>query len=281
MLDSLDKSIQYSFCEKLGIPYPKTIIVKHQDDIEIIHSIHLPLIIKPNRRDDLKGDIFRNTTVYTTEHLEEITQNLKQYLNKGFSFLVSEIIPGDGSNIYAYIGYRRKSGEITNEWTGKKLSQFPNDFGVFSSASNQAPEIIQEQGRKLLEGMNLTGIVEPEFKYDYRDKKYKLMEINLRSTMWHRTGNLSGVNIQYTQYLDATGQKIPIQQQEKKRNIHYVYFKHELYNLLTRKNYFSTFWTNLIRSDETHFAVFQLTDIKPAFVDLKSLFFCLLKGVFQ
>ena len=64
------------------------------------------------------------------------------------------------------------------------------------------------QGRKLLNGMDIKGIAQPEFKYDFRDQKYKLMEINLRSMMWHRVGNLSGVNLQYSQYLDALGEKV-------------------------------------------------------------------------
>ena len=64
--------------------------------------------------------------------------------------MASEIIPGDGSNIYAYVGYRSKSGKIINEWTGRKLSQYPDDFGVFSSASNEAPDDVLIQGEYYL-----------------------------------------------------------------------------------------------------------------------------------
>jgi len=63
------------------------------------------------------------------------------------------------------------------------------------------------QGRTLLNGMDIKGIAQPEFKYDSRDKKYKLTEINLRSMMWHKMGNLSGVDLHYSQYLDALGKK--------------------------------------------------------------------------
>ena len=60
---------------------------------------------------------------------------LKKHINQGISFSISEFIPGNDSNIYAYVGYRSKSGKILNEWIGKKLSQYPNKVGVFSSAS--------------------------------------------------------------------------------------------------------------------------------------------------
>jgi predicted ATP-grasp superfamily ATP-dependent carboligase len=79
--------------------------------------------------------------------------------------------------------------------------------------------------------MNIYGIAEPEFKYDHRDGKYKLTEINLRSMMWHRVGNLSGVNIQYSQYLDALGKTVPHQDQLKNKNIHFVYLRHEIINI--------------------------------------------------
>lgn len=278
IIESLDKYHQYSCCEQLGIPYPKTVQLNHPGDMDKISCIQFPILIKPTKRDDLKTDVFRNLQLDTRHDLEKNIELLNDYLNAGVSFIASEIILGDGSNIYAYVGYRNKFGRIVNEWTGKKLAQFPHDFGVFASASNQAPDIVRDQGRALLHGMDLMGIVEPEFKYDSRDGKYKLMEINLRSMMWHRVGNLSGVNIQYTQYLDAIGEEASLQHQYKKTDIHLVYFKHELYNLLTRSNYLHVFYNNIFKSNETHFAVFSADDIFPCMIDMKIVLRKILRG---
>lgn len=210
-----------------------------------------------------KIDVFRNFLIKDENHLAEFRLKIVEPISEGVSFLASEIIPGNGNNIYAYVGYRSKKGVILNEWIGKKLAQFPDDFGVFSSGSNEAPEIVREQGRKLLEGMNLFGIAEPEFKYDHRDGKYKLMEVNLRSMMWHRVGNLSGVNLQYTQWLDALGMKTEKQRQELTRKIHFVYLQYEILNLLGRKSYWKTFRYNLLKGDEVFFAELQRKDIFP------------------
>lgn len=262
-----DKYVQYSYCEKLGVPYPKTIEIRKKEDIENLENIQFPILLKPNKREDLKKKVFRNLALKSPEDVEKNRQRLEHYLDSGISFLASEIIPGDGSCIYAYVAYRDCNGRILNEWTGKKLSQYPNDFGVFSSASNEAPEQVLIQGRTLLNGMNIIGIAQPEFKYDFRDKKYKLMEINLRSMMWHRVGNLSGVNLQYSQYLDATGEKINLQTQIKNKDVHFVYFKHEIINLITRRKYFKIFRKNLLDSDETHLAIYDKKDIKPFLID--------------
>lgn len=274
LLDCLDKYFQYQVCEKLNIPYPKTIILDKVDDFKNIKNIMFPIIIKPRKRDDLNTGIFRNLIISNENELFKYEGEIKDFLNKGFSFLVSEVIPGEADdNIYAYVAYRNKKGEILNEWVGKKISQYPDDYGVFSSVANEAPEIIREQGRKLLEGMNLQGICEPEFKYDYRDKKYKLMEVNLRSTMWHRLGNLTGVNLQYTQYLDALGEAdVKRQQQDLSKRIHFCYLNHEVMNLFFRKKYFKKFIRNIFKSDKTYFAFYDLKDIRPFLVSLFRLF---------
>ncbi|KKG09425.1 hypothetical protein [Methanosarcina sp. 2.H.A.1B.4] len=267
LLTCLDKYIQYSYCEKLGVPYPKTILLQKKDDLENIKTIQFPVLLKPNKREDLRRKVFRNLKIENPEDLKKVQKEIENYLDTGIKFLASEIIPGNGDCIYAYVGYRDQKGRTLNEWTGKKLSQYPDNFGVFSAASNEAPEEVLVQGRTLLNGMDIKGIAQPEFKYDFRDKKYKLMEINLRSMMWHRVGNLSGVNLQYSQYLDALGKKVSPQVQVKNKNIHFLYMKHEIKNLIMQRKYLRTFLKDIIESDETHFAVFDRKDIKPFLKD--------------
>jgi predicted ATP-grasp superfamily ATP-dependent carboligase len=269
LLECLDKFNQYKYCEILGIPYPKTLEIRTPEDIAGISGFMYPCLIKPKKKPDKNLNIFKNLYLQNDQDLKKSETLLKELILKGVSFIVSEIIPGDGSNIYAYVGYRNKNGKILNEWTGKKLSQYPDDFGVFASASNSAPEEILVQGRTLLNGLDLKGIAEPEFKYDVRDGKYKLTEINLRSMMWNRVGNLSGVKIQYTQYLDATGGQVPAYRQEKTKDIHFVYLRHEIINLMARRGYYKTFFHNLFRGDKRYLALFDRTDLKPFIFSFK------------
>jgi predicted ATP-grasp superfamily ATP-dependent carboligase len=265
---SLDKNVQYACCAKLGIPYPRTVSLSEKEDFIRISDLKFPIIIKPSRRDDLSLSVFRNLYISAPEKLDDHKEMLLGHVGKGVAFLASEFIPGDDTMIFAYTGYRSNGGEILNEWIGKKLTQFPDRYGVFSSASNEAPEVVRVQGRALLDGMDLAGIVEPEFKFDKRDGKYKLMEINLRSMMWHRTGNLSGVHLQYSQWLDALGAPVSMQRQSMSPRVHYVYMKHELINLLSRKGYWKYFRHNVFGGERVEFAVFDRHDLKPFIYDL-------------
>lgn len=275
VLQNLDKYVQYSYCEKYDIPYPKTKNIQTIEDIEKIEGMMFPVLVKPNKRNDINTDVFRSLFLDTIDDYNKNIGALKYFINKNITFLASEFIPGDDTNIYAYVGYCSQDGKILNEWIGKKLTQYPDNFGVFSSGSNQAPEIIREQGRKLFEVMDLKGICEPEFKYDSRDGKYKLMEINLRSMMWHRVGNLSGVNIQYSQYLDAIGEDVSRQIQNQEVKVHYIYMKHEIQNLVFRKDYWKHFNNNVFGCGKREFAVYDKKDIKPLLFDLIDL----LKGL--
>lgn len=264
-----DKYEQYIACEKLGVPYPQTLKIKTINDLTKLESFLWPVILKPTSRHDLTTNVFRSLILQDKQDLDQRVNQLSRFISEGINFLASEIIPGDGSNIYAYTSYRSKKGKILNEWIGKKLSQYPDDFGVFSSASNSAPIKILEQGRILADGMDLYGICQSEFKFDSRDNKYKLMEINLRSDMWHRTGNRAGVHIQYTQWLDAIGE-IPPKEMQTNKNIHYIYYKHELINLFTRRDYAKVFKYNFWGGDERSFAVLDKQDSRPFLHDIPS-----------
>jgi len=264
---SLDKYTQYTWCDRLGVPRPKTLEIRTVEDIDTISEITYPVLVKPRTRLDEKIKIFRNLHLRDEQDLSTNKDALKNFVLSGVSFIASEIVPGDGSNIYAYVGYRNREGRILNEWTGKKLSQYPDDFGIFSSASNRAPVEVLDQGRTLLNGMDLQGIAEPEFKYDCRDGKYKLMEINLRSMMWNRVGYLSGVNLHYTQYADATGGEVPSYRQEKTKDIHLVCLKHEISNLIARRGYADIFYHNLFGGDTTSVALFDMQDLRPFLVN--------------
>lgn len=249
------KDVQYKFCEKLGIPYPQTVYVCAKADLVNLEELQYPILIKPCQ----SVQEFRNWIINNDVELASIKTKIAPYLQHGIKFLFSELIPGEGDQIYAYMCYRSKGGNLLGEWTGKKLAQFPNNFGVFSSAKAVNNKELMTQGRKLVEGMHLTGLVEPEFKYDARDKTYKLMEVNLRSMMWNRVGALNGMPLHYIQYLDACGFPLP-SFEFNATDTHYIYKQYELLNLLHRKEYYKIYKRNVYGGSDQVYALCQQGD---------------------
>jgi len=263
VIQASDKFFQYETCERIGVPYPKTVNAKATEDLDSIESLVFPLLIKPSTRKDLTVDVFRTLYLETPEKYQEAKTRLAELINKGVEFVISEYIPGDDTNIYAYTCFRNENGEFLNEWTGKKLTQYPDNYGVFCSASNEAADEVLTQGRALVAALEAYGIVEPEFKFDYRDGKFKLMETNLRSMMWHRTGSISGVKLHETQFKYATGQAITHYKQDKSKSIHFVLMLHEIPNLIARKGYWKHFKHNVWGGEKRVWAIFEWRDIKP------------------
>jgi len=258
------KSKQYDFCKKYDIAHPRT------ENLEAYLSsqerkLAYPLLIKPDAwsQNALQHKVFKTLILNTEEELNEQAAMLFELIHKGVNLLITEVIPGDDDAIYGYVAYRSKSGEILNEWMWRKLSQHPEGYGVFSTISNQGTESIKELGRDVFHKMNLQGINEIEFKYDSRDSQYKYIETNFRTPMLIRLGHLTGVDVCYTQYLDALGITPKTQAQNQDEIIHYVVFRSELQNLAARAGYATKFWHNIFGSDRTYFSLFDSSDMGP------------------
>jgi D-aspartate ligase len=258
-----DKDEQYRAAARCGVPVPAWRVVTYPLDYQdkTWMYAHVPHIIKPLRRK--RGERFRNIVTSNAIDLrrgEQVTMRTP--------YLVSEVVPPTQDSIFAYTCYRSSEGKILAEWVGHKLNQYPDDFGVFSSAENTAPDIIRNYGRRLVEEMDLYGIVEPEFRKDWHDGEYKLMEVNLRSAMWHRVGALSGVNLPMVQWCDMTGQPIPDHVQHQNPRIVYKYGHHEIINTLrgrpTRPGRSSLAGT-------VHWAFWNPDDLRPWLADTRRL----------
>ncbi|PAJ74473.1 hypothetical protein CJF42_10190 [Pseudoalteromonas sp. NBT06-2] len=272
LIKSLDKSFQYELCEEIGVPYPKSINLNAVEDLKLSHKLMYPLLIKPVTRQDLTINVFRNAFIEQERDWVSIRKELEGFIEQGVTFMLSEFVPGDDTNIYAYTSVQDRQSNVINEWIGKKLTQYPNEYGVCCSASNKAPIIVAEQGRRLVEKMKNIGITEPEFKYDERDDSFKLMETNLRSMMWHRVGSASGVKLHLTQYYLATEPyKVAKYQQNMSDSTHLVLMLHEIPNLIARKGYFKQFKANIKCDGKRVWAIYNPDDLKPFFVSLPLL----------
>lgn len=267
ILDCLKKETQYKTAERIGVPIPKTFFIKDHSQIEDIFNLPLPFIIKPSvRKDNVLG--FRNLIIQSNKDLKKYLPYINNALENEIELICSEIVAGKESEIFSYSAFVNNKGETVGEWTGRKLAQHPNEYGVFSSATYVDKPILKEYGQKLIKELNLKGYIQPEFKWDEKASKFKLMEINLRPMMWHRVGFLSGHPLIYLQYLDANKSKNQSKKHVKNKNFIYSYLNYEILNLLSRKNYFTIFKNNTMSISHKHFfATLSFSDPLPFLFD--------------
>jgi D-aspartate ligase len=202
-----DKSKTYELAESLGIPCPKTLIPKGRDQLVSLVS-RLPLAIKPA----IKENFFYSTgakawRANTSDQLLRLYDRAATKIRTE-EILIQEIIPGDGSEQYSYCAFV-KNGKPHSTLTARRLRQRPYEFGRAATyvETVDAPEI-EELSERFLKAIEYHGIVEIEYKRDFRDGKYKLLDVNARAWGFHAIGLGCGIDFPYALYADQLDRPI-------------------------------------------------------------------------
>jgi predicted ATP-grasp superfamily ATP-dependent carboligase len=273
----LDKNLLYKKCEERGIPIPKTYYVGEQTPEQIAEQISFPCIVKPALQRE-----------FTNEFGDKVfrAENRDQFLNlclraAHHPLLVQEIVGAGVDSFYSLGSYIGSDGQAKGVFVGRKLEQYPPDFGTGCLVdSRYVPEIV-ERGVDILKQFGYQGISEVEFIYDERDKDYKLLDINTRAWKWIGLPIRTGVDLVWLAYSDAvTGKVDPAGRQTE--GTKWVWLKDYIQlrrqqtgkpeATLTDQDWFELIAGNGDTSESIVPAVFSNDDPAPAVQMIKSLF---------
>lgn len=196
----LDKVRFHEFVDRVkGVYQPKTVVVKCLDDAcEIAPSIGFPCILKPSFNHYFNQK-YAKKCLYL-ESMDQLKTGWDSFQTKGTTYLLQEIIPG--RQIRGWTGYYDRSSKVLAYCSYKKVRQFPADFGVGTLfQASEDPELFQ-MGDKILSELGYHGIVDVEFKYDQRDSRWKIIEINPRTCMHNSLAAAAGADIEFVAYSD-------------------------------------------------------------------------------
>jgi len=65
--------------------------------------------------------------------------------------------------------------------------------------------IVEAAGRQFLESIGFDGMAEVEFKFDTRDGKFKILDVNPRTWGWHSLGKAAGIDFSYLLWRQKVG----------------------------------------------------------------------------
>jgi len=260
-----NKKLTYQLAEKIGIPIPETFYPENVEELhEILSDICFPVIIKPAIVERFYKKT--KTKVFKANTKEELVQayiKASRVIDPS-EIMVQEVIPGSPDNLYSFCSFL-KNGKIMGMCIGRRSRQRPMDFGSASTfvESIYVPELIK-LGTNLLKAMNYYGLSEVEFKKDPRDDKFKLLEINARTWLWHSLAIRCGADFPYLLYKDMNGEEVtPVM--NFRENIKFVHIytdlgvviKEVLKGKMRLKDYFISL------KGEKEFAVFSINDSLP------------------
>ncbi|HEX5417082.1 MAG TPA: ATP-grasp domain-containing protein [Chloroflexota bacterium] len=203
-----DKRLTHQLAAEVGVDVPRTYYPTRREQVAFV-DYRFPVILKPA--------VKRQSNEFTRSKAWRVdgpVQLLERYdaacgLIDPELVMVQELIPGDGDTQFSY-GALCDEGRPLAWLTARRIRQYPMDFGRFSTfvETVEAPQV-ESLARRLLAARPFSGLVEVEFKFDRRDNRYKLLDLNPRVWGWHTLARRAGIDFPYLAWRLANGEPIP------------------------------------------------------------------------
>ena len=174
----------------------------------VLEKLNYPVLIKGDNVNRWRDKVNSSNKVVIANNIDELALLCKNLDSQNISFVLQEIIPGKDDCFYKYCAYRTREGKIVNEFMLRKLRQNPIRYGVGSLVISCKDEELRRLGRSVFNILDHKGIGSVEFKYDERDGKFKLIELNSRYWQQNSLADKCGINFPFIEYLYLTEQNI-------------------------------------------------------------------------
>lgn len=190
--------------EQFAIPRPRTQLISSREQCQALpDSSFEDAILKPLSsvdfacRHGVKG--------YLVESRREATALIGEL---ELPIMLQEFIPGPPTSGYFLDGFRDRTGCITALFGRRRLRMYPRKLG--NSTLIESVPLCGLSGaifplEHLLERISYRGVFSAEFKFDERDRGFKLIEINARPWWYVEFASRCGVDVCTMAYQDALG----------------------------------------------------------------------------
>jgi predicted ATP-grasp superfamily ATP-dependent carboligase len=267
-----DKRLTCQLAGDLGLDHPQTFFPQDRDELASIRC-DFPVLLKPAYKQTLNR-FTRSKAWLARDHNELLTlyDNAVRLVDPSI-VMIQEMIGGGGENQFSF-ACLCVDGQPLASLTARRTRQYPLDFGYSSSLVEtlELPEV-ETPARRLLGSLHYSGVAELEFKYDSRDGKYKLLEMNPRFWSWHSLGAPAGVDFPYLLWQMANDQSIDeVRARAGLKWLHVIMDLAAAAGAISRgrmsvKEYLRSL------SGISDFAVYSRDDLMPAFLEIPLLLF--------
>lgn len=193
-----DKVLQLA--AHIGIPIPETFYITNLDQLsKLKDQLPYPVVIKPKTGAGAEG------IIYSPGQGNLIDDYLKVHHRYPFP-LIQEKIAGQGPGFGASF-LMDENSNVMASFVHKRLREYPVTGGASTLRESVLQDEVRQMGEALLKNLGWFGVAMVEFKYDFKDQTYKLMEINPRFWGSLALAVAAGVNFPYLLYKMACGKK--------------------------------------------------------------------------
>jgi predicted ATP-grasp superfamily ATP-dependent carboligase len=206
----VNKRTFYEACLAQGVAMPATFFPRDAADArEAAAALRYPAIVKPSL-----GHLFRQRLrgekLVEVHDAESLLAWWTRFRDWGGDSVLQEVIVGPEANLFVAAVYMDAALECRSLLTARKTRQYPPNFGSGSYMEACWSAEIADLSVDLLRKLGYRGVCGTEFKWDPRDRTWKLIEVNPRPTLWFALCRAAGVDVVWDAYCDLTGQPNPV-----------------------------------------------------------------------
>jgi predicted ATP-grasp superfamily ATP-dependent carboligase len=201
---ALAKSSLYRACESLGVAVPRTWYLDGSTPEQVAAAVPYPCVLKP---DDSRGffTAFR-AKVFVVRDADELVRRCRDAAAHGLSLVAQEWVETRPGGFWSVASYLSPDGTPRGVFTGRKLEQWPPDFGTSCLADARWDADIADAGVRVLQALGYWGISEIEFVEDAATGRRLLLDVNTRAWKWIGLPVAAGVDLPLLAHRDAVGQ---------------------------------------------------------------------------
>ena len=193
LLDKLvNKEMFYKNFKDSGLDFPTTYFYDTKKELleSDIALFKYPVIVKPSNvvmyhECDFPGQ----AKVYKLDKFSDVVNTCNEIIKAGYTdkLIIQEFIPGDDHNLFDCVFYVNSKKKIWLQSFGQIGLQEHTSTGIGNLTvvingynEYRNTEKIKNKLKDFLQDIEFNGICEFDLKYDVRDKKFKVFEINPR-----------------------------------------------------------------------------------------------------
>ena len=211
-LELYSKKGMYYLAKQHDIPTAETLFPESMREVrEFSANATFPVMLKPvDSRKLQRRTGVRLRLVHSAAELIEQYEKMEDFSDP--NLMLQEYIPGGDDSVWMFNGYFNEQSDCLAAFTGQKIRQHPPYGGMTSLGICVKNEAVEKMTCAWLKKLGYRGIVDMGYRYDARDGKYKLLDVNPRIGATFRLFvDSNGLDVVRAMYLDLTGQPVPDQ----------------------------------------------------------------------
>ncbi|AEV95429.1 carboxylate--amine ligase [Pediococcus claussenii] len=193
----------YSICDQYNLPYPDTKFISKADyesKADFTSPFAFPVALKPADSVEWLDIHFEGRKkAFRIKTQEELDDIIAKIYDNGYTsdLILQDFIPGDDSNMRVLNAYVDKNHKVKMMCLGHPLLEdpAPSAIGNYVAILPEYNADIYNTVKRFLESINYVGYANFDMKYDERDGKFKLFEINIRQGRSSFFVTLNGYNL--------------------------------------------------------------------------------------